>query len=381
MLYRELGQTGLKVSQLGFGAMRLPMVKDGEEKKVNDELAVPMIHKAIEAGVNYIDTAVMYCHHDSQRAVGKALKGWRDKVVVSTKNHYFGDDESKWWQNLEDSLRLLDIDCIDIYNCHGMNWDTKWCQWVDPYISKWLQKAKDQGLIKHICCSFHDNAENLVKIIDTDFFESITLQYNILDRKLEDGIAYAKEKNLGVVVMGPVGGGRLGAGSEVLEGLLPHIERVPELAMRFVLSNPNVDVALSGMSTMEHVEENIQVCSDKISLKEEEKQAIEEHLARMHEMEKLYCTGCEYCLPCPQEVAIPKIFERYNVGRVYGLWEHAKKAYSRIGTNKWDTGNKADACVDCGICEDKCPQDIPIRKQLKEAHAMLAEEDTAKAAE
>lgn len=374
MIYRELGRTGLKVSQLGFGAMRLPMKDAGDKKIVDDEKAIPMIHRAFEAGVNYIDTAVMYCAHDSQRAVGEALKGWRDKIVVSTKNHYFGDDEGEWRKNLEDSLRLLQVDCIDIYNNHGMNWKTKWNESLEPRICKWMEKARDEGLIKHICCSFHDDSDALMKLVDTGFYESFTVQYNLLDRKLEEGIAYANEKGMGVVVMGPVGGGRLGNHSEVLADLVPGIERVPELAMRFVLSNPNVTVALSGMSTMEHVEENVEICSDEISLSDDDQKAIEEHLQRMQDMAKLYCTGCNYCMPCPQEVAIPKIFERYNMGRVYGLWDVARKQYNRIGTNKWDKGNKADACNECGACESKCPQNIPIRKQLKEAHDALAEE-------
>jgi hypothetical protein len=374
VIYRELGTTGLKVSQLGFGAMRLPMTETADgEKRVDDEKATAMIHRAFEGGVNYIDTAVMYCAHDSQRAVGEALKGWRDQIVVSTKNHYFGEDEGEWRKNLEDSLRLLQIDSIDIYNNHGMNWKTKWQDSLEPRICKWMEKAKDEGLIKHICCSFHDDNDALMKLVDTGFYESFTVQYNLLDQKLEEGIAYAQEKGMGVVVMGPVGGGRLGNHSEVLSGLVPGIDRVPELAMRFVLANPNVDVALSGMSSMEHVEENLEICSDEISLSDDDKAAIAEHLERMKEMAKLYCTGCNYCMPCPQNVAIPKIFERYNMGRVYGLWDVAKKQYNRIGTNKWDKGAKADACIECGICEDKCPQNIPIRKQLAEAHEKLAE--------
>ncbi|RPI61090.1 MAG: aldo/keto reductase, partial [Planctomycetaceae bacterium] len=119
MIYRQLGKTGLKVSQLGFGAMRLPMIGEGKTARVNDELAVPLIRRAFEAGVNYIDSAVFYCNADSQRAVGVALKGWRDKIVVSTKNSYKDKDESAWWKNLEDSLRLLDVQCIDVYNLHG----------------------------------------------------------------------------------------------------------------------------------------------------------------------------------------------------------------------------------------------------------------------
>ncbi|MFW6062368.1 MAG: aldo/keto reductase [Planctomycetota bacterium] len=371
MIYRTLGKTGLKVSQLGFGAMRLPMNGEGKQATVNRELAVPMIHRAFEAGVNYIDTAVGYCNKDSQRAVGDALKGWRDKVVVSTKNGCYSESEGEWWQNLEDSLERLQTDHIDIYNHHGMSWK-RWQEDVEPRISKWMAKAQDQGLIKHICCSTHDNNENVKKIIDTGYPQVITLQYNMLDRRLEEAIDHAAEKDVGIVVMGPVAGGRLGVRSDVLSEMVPGVERVPELALRFVLANPNVTIALSGMSTMQHVEENLQVAADEVSLSEADKQAIDEQIQKMDTMAELYCTGCGYCEPCPQDVAIPKIFERYNLGRVWGLWDVAKERYAKIGANQWDKGAKADACVECGACEDKCPQDIPIQKQLKEAHAKLA---------
>jgi predicted aldo/keto reductase-like oxidoreductase len=126
------------------------------------------------------------------------------------------------------------------------------------------------------------------------------------------------------------------------------------------------------METMEMVEENVAAASDERLLSEEESSTIETHLLRLKELANLYCTGCGYCLPCPQDVAIPKIFERYNLGRVYGLWDAAKKQYASIGTNEWDSGKRADACIDCGACEKKCPQKIPIRKQLKDAHERLS---------
>jgi len=368
-----LGKTGLKVSQLGFGAMRLPMVSEGDEKRVDREKAIPMIHRAFEAGVNYIDTAVGYCNGDSQRAVGDALKGWRDRVIVSTKNHYYDEDEKQWWKNLEDSLERLQVGYIDIYNHHGMN-AKAYKEKVAPRVGNWMRKAKDQGLIRHICNSYHGDCDGLIEIIESGYTSSITLQYNLLDRQLEPAIELAHEKGIGVVVMGPVGGGKLGSGSETLEKLVPGIERVPELALRFVLANPHVTMALSGMSTMEQVEENLRVCADEIALSEEDKAAIEEHLQRLKGMAELYCTGCNYCMPCPKDVAIPKIFERYNLGRTYGLWETARERYASIGVNQWDKGAKADACVNCGQCEEKCPQNIPIRKQLKEAHEALTQD-------
>ena len=367
MIYRELGSTGYKVSQLGFGAMRLPMIGEGESAPVDREKAIPMLHRAFEAGVNYVDSAVGYCNQDSQRAVGEALKGWRNRIVLSTKNHEY-EDEKVWWEHLENSLKRLQVEYIDIYNHHGINWE-RYVNNVEPNVSRWMRKAKDQGLIRHICTSFHDNNDNLKKLVDTGYVESITLQYNMLDRQLEEGIAYAHEKGMGVVVMGPVAGGRLGTSSPVLEELVPGVTRVPELALRFVLSNPNVTVALSGMGTMQMVEENVVTTSDQVILSEADKAAIDEQLERLKGMADLYCTGCGYCVPCPSEVDIPRIFQKYNEARVYGLWEQARTAYQEW---RWASGKQADACVECGECLEKCPQQIPIPEQLAEAHEALS---------
>ncbi len=379
MLYRPLGRTGLVVSQLGFGAMRLPMVGEGDQARVNRDLAIPMIHRAFQAGINYIDTAVGYCKTDSQRAVGEALKGWRDKVVVSTKNPYYGTEEKDWWQNLTDSLERLGVDCIDLYNHHGIRW-AKYEEFVAPVMSRWMRKAKDSGLIKHIGCSFHDTHDALRKLVDTGYVEVITLQYNLLDRSLQDGIAYAHSKGIGIVVMGPVGGGRLGADSRTLESIVPGIRRVPELALRFVLANPHVSVALSGMSTMQQVEENLTTASNDVPLSARDKKVIDEHLVRLAELAKLYCTGCGYCLPCPKDINIPSLFQIYNHAKLYGLWEPGRKTYARLQKmplNK-KRGAPADACSDCATCEAKCPQNLPIRKQLKEVHEALSDKTLIK---
>jgi len=366
VIYRELGKTGYRVSQLGYGAMRLPMVGEGKDARVDRELSIPMLHAAFEAGVNYVDTAHGYSGEDNQRLVGEALKGWREKIVISTKNPEY-DDEKVWWQNLEQALTYLDVDYIDIYNHHGINWE-RYTTSVEPKLSKLMIKAKDQGLIKHICTSFHDTPENLVKLINTDYFEVITLQYNILDRKNEDAIHLAHEKGIGIVVMGPVAGGRLGVESDVLKAMIPGVDRVPELALRFVLSHPGVSVALSGMNTMQQVMENTVTASQDLRLSEDELKIINDQLARLQAMADLYCTGCGYCQPCPQEVNIPYIFGKYNEARVYGLWGAAREAYQA-----WNrvSGKQADACIECGECEAKCPQHIPIIEQLVEAHEAL----------
>jgi hypothetical protein len=147
------------------------------------------------------------------------------------------------------------------------------------------------------------------------------------------------------------------------------VERIPDLALRFVLTNPSVTVALSGMSTMQMLQENLATTSGAATLSADDYVAINAQLSRLKALADLYCTGCGYCQPCPQEVNIPHVFAKYNEARVYGMWDAAREAY---GSWRWVEGKRADACIECGECEAKCPQHIPIREQLKEAHAALS---------
>lgn len=371
MQYRMLGRTGLKVSQLGFGAMRLPMTGPGKEAKVDLDKAVPLIRHAFESGINYIDSAVFYCNHDSQRAVGEALKGWRDRVIVSTKNDYKGLDEAAWHKNLEDSLRLLQVDYIDLYNIHGISWKV-YEEAVEPAIGKWLLRARDRGLIRHIGTSCHDKPENMIRLIDTGLFEAFTVQYNLLDRAYEAAIAHAGAKGVGIVIMGPLAGGRVIASAEVFGQVVPGLSHVPELALRFVLANPNVSVAISGMESFEIIDQNVRVAGDDTPLSPDDYAVIDSHLKKLRAAADLCCTGCGYCVPCPQNVRIPRIFNLYNLARVYKNWDGARRGYAGIKKDVWDPEAKqADTCNECGACEKKCPQNIAIRKQLKDAHRAL----------
>jgi hypothetical protein len=366
MIYRTLGATGLHVSQLGFGAMRLPMHGEGDARRVDRDLAFPMLERALAGGVNYFDTAAGYCNGDSQRVLGEFLRGRREQVVLSTKNPCYADDGDEWLRLLEQSLERLRTDHIDIYNHHGISWE-RYCSVVEPKLSRRMRNAKEQGLIRHICCSFHDNNASLVKLADTGYPDVLTVQYNLLDQSLAEGIAHAHARGIGIVVMGPVGGGRLGVDSTVLEELVADVKRVPDLALRFVLANPNVDVALSGMSTMAHVDENLRVASDGRALTPDETKSLDVHLQRLKAMSDLYCSGCGYCKPCPQEVDISAVFQTFNQGRVYGLWDNARERYRNLVKG----GHSADRCVKCGACEPKCPQNISIADELERAARAL----------
>jgi len=375
MQYRPFGNTGIEISALGFGAMRLPS-KQVDGKTVFDyEESARMIQRAYELGVNYFDTAPYYCDGESEIIVGKAIKGFRDKIYLSTKNPIEDGSGEHFRERLEKSLKNLDTDYIDFYHMWGIN--------LESYNNdinipggplEAALKAKEEGLIRHICFSFHDKAENLFTLIDTGNFETLLCQYNLLDRSNEAAIAYAKEKGLGVVVMGPVGGGRLGIPSAAIANLLPgKVKSSAEIALRFVITNPGVSCALSGMGTMAMVEENARIASNVEPLSQEELLQINGSMEENKKMADLYCTGCNYCMPCPHDVNIPLNFQLMNYHRVYGITQYAKEQYAQIGKFDWMKGKNAAACIECGICEDKCPQKLEIRKQLKETAAALGE--------
>ena len=358
MQYREFGKTGVKLSALGFGAMRLPE---------GDDEAVRVMRRSFELGVNYLDTARAY--GESERKCGIALKGWRDKVYVSTKNNLQDNTVEGWWSRLNQSLELLDITYIDFYQVvHGLGWQVYTDFLTNGGGMEAVRKARDQGLIKYCCFSCHDTPENMIQLIDTGEFDGMTLQYNLLDRANEAVMAHARESGMGIVVMGPVGGGRMGAPSEQIKKMLPtEVKSSAEVALRFVLSNPNVTCAISGMNTIEQVEENAATAGREEPLSIEEKQSVEASLTENKRLAELYCTGCEYCMPCPNEVNIAANFKLMNTHKLYGLTDHARMLYNRLSDpEKPKRGKKAEDCIECGVCEPKCPQKIKIIEQLKE---------------
>ena len=375
MQYRPFGNTGVNISALGFGCMRLPEIQQEDGSWIVDqEKTDAMLMRAYELGVNYFDTALYCCHSNSEIAIGKALKPIRDKVYISTKCPLeLVKEPGDFRKVLETSLKKLDTPYVDFYHFWGINQKTFDEKIVPMNLIAEAQKLKEEGLIRHISFSFHDSPEALKHIIDNgEGLESVLLQYNLLDRANEEMIQYAAKKGLGVVVMGPVGGGRLAAPTELAAKLGTEAVNTYELAFKFVLGNPGVCCALSGMPTIDMVEQNAKVASLENPMSEEEWRRVGESLENLKKFSELYCTGCGYCQPCPKGINIPRIFQAYTYKNVYGLTELAKNTWNGYLNNEKDPGVHPDACVNCGYCERKCPQHLKVRELLKKVAGTLS---------
>lgn len=376
MIYRKFGNTGEQISALGFGCMRLPEIEQEDGSFTMDyEKCDDMLRHAYELGVNYFDTAFFYCHNNSEIAVGRALKPFRDKVLISTKCPMENvKSKEAYRRQCELSLEKLDTDYIDFYHFWAINKEVFDQKIMGLGLIEEALKLKAEGKIRHISFSFHDDPDVIRHIIDSaPELETMLVQYNLLDRKNEEMIAYAASKGLGVLAMGPVGGGRLAVPVDVSKRLTGR-ENVAtyELAFRFVLGNQNISCALSGMQTMEMVDQNAAIASLENPMSEAEWKELGEAIDNVKKFSELYCTGCNYCQPCPQGIVIPRIFNAYTYHNVYGLTDLAKKDYQDYITGPENPGKTVKDCVDCGLCEKKCPQKLKIREQLRKVEGILA---------
>ena len=374
MQYRKFGNTGVNISALGFGCMRLPeyQTEDGTWH-VDQEKTDEMLLRAYNLGVNYFDTAFYYCHSNSEIAVGKALAPIRDKVYISTKCPLeLVKEPADFEKILDQSLAKLGTDYVDFYHFWGINQKVFDEKIVPLGLMDVALELKARGKIRHVSFSFHDTPEALKHIIDNGYaMESVLLQYNLLDRANEEMIQYAASKGLGVVVMGPVGGGRLAAPTELVQKLGGGNLNTYELALRFVLGNPGVCCALSGMQTAEMAEKNAAVAALENPMTEEQWRQVGESLENLRKFSELYCTGCAYCQPCPKGIEIPKLFQAYTYHNVYGLHDLAKKTYLNYINDEKKPGATSKDCVNCGYCEKKCPQHLKVRELLKKVEETL----------
>ena len=376
MQYRKSGKLDFKVSALGFGCMRLPIIGK-DSSKIKEKEAIRMIRYAIDNGVNYIDTAYGYHEGKSEVLVGKALKnGYREKIKLADKLPvYLIDSKTSPDKILNQQLKRLNLDYIDFYLLHGINKDT-WDKSKQIDIISWLEKKQKDGKIKHIAFSFHDDFDVFKEIVDAyGKWAFAQIQYNYLDINFQAGIKglkYAASKGLGIVIMEPLKGGKLA--SDLPKQIKSKFQsydkkRNPaDFALQWLWNQKEISTVLSGMSTIKQVKENIKSAdkSEINSLSKKELNLIEKV---RKEFEKLYpipCTKCNYCMPCPNGVNIPYNFDLYN----------DFKAFKNLGSVKWrylglPDQKKAKSCIKCGRCEKLCPQKIEIMKWLKEVEKEL----------
>jgi len=355
MKYRKFGSLDWEVSALGFGAMRLPTL-DNDSSKINEPLATEMIRYAIDAGVNYVDTAYPYHQEQSEPLVGRVLKdGYREKVRLATKMPCWKvKEEVDFDRLLEEQMRRLDVDYIDFYLLHALNAST-WQKVKHLDVFNWAEKRMSEGMFGHICFSFHDEYpvfESIIKGYDN--WTMAQIQYNYVDVNYQagrKGLKLAADRGLAVVVMEPLRGGRIAKNPppEPVAEVWAKSERnwTPAAwAFHWLWDQPEVSTTISGMNTMSDVEENLATASEATvgSLTEGDQEIIEEAHKVYDSLAPIPCTQCEYCLPCPSGVAIPRIFDFYNDAVAYDAWGHSRWAYGNLLT----ADERADNCVECG---------------------------------
>ena len=379
MKYRPFGKQDWQVSALGFGCMRLPVI-DGQDDQIDTPEATRILRQAIDGGVNYIDTAFPYHGGKSESFVGGALQsGYRQKVRLATKlPSWLIGSFTDFDLYLNRQLKRLKTETIDFYLLHAMNTD-RWTKLRDLGVREWAENAIASGRIHAIGFSFHDTLDVFKQIVDEyDRWDFCQIQYNYMDTDHQAGTAglqYAAARGLAVVIMEPLLGGNLARPPDQVVEVFHQADpgRSPaDWALQWLWDQPEVSVVLSGMTTFEQVEQNLASAgrSDIGSLDAGQHKVIRQARKTFQDLYIIPCTNCQYCQPCPNGVAIPKLFELFNSGvAAQQMW------MSHILYNKLGAEERAKSCVDCGECEQKCPQAIPISDWMPYLHKVLSEKE------
>lgn len=363
MQYKQFGKNGPMVSRLGFGCMRLPTVGEGKDRRADDEACVPILRRAYELGINFFDTAWGYMNRDGQRIVGAGVKPFRDKIYLSSKlPPKEVQKEGDFRRKLELSLRELDTDYIDFYHMHALNRGT-WEHALKMQMDQDMVRAKEEGLIRHISFSFHDVPQAMVDIADRGIFDTLLCQYNLIDQTNEEVMAQLSARGMGVMVMGPVGGGTIAQGGQTFLNLYETPAKTPvELALRFVLGYDAVSLALSGMQSVEMVEQNVALVDAACAVTPAEREGYKSTNEKLRSMQDLYCTGCNYCDVCPKGIRPARHFKYYMRAKTWGVYDASRADYLEE-----ELGEQAAQCIGCGACAAQCPQRIDIPARLAEA--------------
>ena len=353
MRYRRFGRTGLQVSALSMGCMRLE-----DDQDVN----TAVVSRAIDLGINYFETTRGYCGGQCQHRVAPGLVGKTKGVVVSGKAAIRPETTAyAFRKEIELQLEILGLTHFKFFQVGWFGWDRVSHLLRRGGVLDALRRAQDEGLVQRIGFTGHDRPENFVKLIETGLFDSLTVPYSLVNRNYEPTIARAGELGVGVVAMCPVAGGLLACESEPLRKALDLDMPTAEMALRFVLSNPNVSTACSGMSTVAMLEQNVRTARE---FDPEHDADFEEMCAGVDRLLETFagrlCTSCRYCMPCPEGVAIPQYMREIINLDCFGVTDWVRDAVGRVPAEK-----SLENCTDCGACEEKCPNELPIRAVLK----------------
>ena len=373
MQYRNFGKLGIKGSAFGLGCMRFNGPASGDSI-IDEEKAVSLIRRAIDGGVTYLDTAYVYLDRTSEIVLGKALQdGYRDKVTIATKmpmEEVHNREEME--ALLEEELKKLQTDHIDFYLMHGINRE-KWEYFKSIGAPAFFEEKKREGRIRYKCFSFHGPYEEFEYIIRDYDWDMVQIQYNFMDIENQagtKGLELAGELGIPVVIMEGLLGGRLAKAPENVQALYDAfpVKRSPvEWAFRWLCDHPQIATVLSGCNEEEQVDDNLRIF-DTVApgiMTEEEHQLMADVRQAYLSLTKIGCTGCGYCMPCPNGVNIPGIFSVWNNMSLYGI--DPKKDFHF--NNILKAGETADKCVQCGACEAVCPQHLNIIESLKLAWA------------
>ena len=371
MLYRKIEKTGDELSVLGFGAMRLP----SNNGRTDEKRATEQIRYAIDHGVNYIDTAIAYMN---EPLVSRALSdGYREKVKIATKiPPWTVNSQEDLVNTFKIQLENFNTDYIDYYMLHALN-RSNWDKMLGLNALEFLDKLKADGKIINAGFSFHGDKETFKEIVDGYDWDFCLLQFNYLDEENQaglEGLKYAADKGMGIIVMEPFRGGNL------TRDIPPEVQaiwdqaetkRTPaEWALRWVLNHPEVTCVLSGMNEEEHIKENLQIAdeAEPNSLSTEELELIGQVRDKYRELMKTGCTGCRYCMPCPRGVDIARCFEMYDTSQIFPGNKRQTQLMYAVGLGVIHGGKPAYAsnCIKCGKCEKHCPQELPVMELLDE---------------
>ena len=383
MHYRTMGSTGVEVSALGMGTMRFPLEGGAQgytsSRGADAERSIELVRHAVDAGINYFDTAFNYLHGESEKIIGRALQdGYRERALIATKSPIWmiegADDFDRL---LHKQLGRLQTDYVDVYLLHSVT-EKDWREHVLPHgVVESLLAAKEAGIVKHIGFSFHDSIDLFKEVLDYADWDVCQLQLNYLDRGFQGGLEaarYAADKGVGVNVMEPLRGGHLvDVHDDVQETFrAANPDRSPvEWAFDFLWDIPEVSLVLSGMGSIEEIDADC-AYADRARpgmLSPAEHEVFDVVEAQFAAYPTIPCTGCNYCAGCPQGVTIPYNLQTYNQYILSGNLERAKWEYA---TSIPLNGATAAACIGCGECEERCPQKIEIGAWMPKIDELFA---------